>query len=731
MSSEAQFRNAISNLQPIAERYGRFQEHPEQFLKYVNHELSREALDLHANKSTEQLTEKTDGLSQIRPVTFLRHVIARRILNGESVSAEDIEEIKKHIDARDTAYFSDFPDLRGAIAQQKERKQSAFNSWTLFTLLHRFDYQPRKEQCEQNLTHIADFLQSQLALSACDDHIAGFDWNQNFGTDYCWVALYPEEADGHQEAYQVFFGVNSEQVTQGLATGGHLGHDEDDDRYGVPADPEVDIEAMLATYQELLPRFYELNRQLFSSGDDQGENHSATGEQRVWLIAPGQGGALWDAFRTEGTIRIGWDDLGPLQQYTSLDRTREACKQYDFSAVDARACYEFAHEMQEGDLVFAKTGTTSVLGAGVVESAYRFDEQRDHHKHMRNVRWLETGSWDPLPRARPHSTWDRDTKESDEWRSEPRTLPQKTLTEITSKGVQAELEILVGIDGAAEAGYRDPLPVDEELLGAAVQDVIRPELKAGTFDGGSEAYIQNEVLPTAQRHLRAEALEEDPIGHASKAIEASQNLLGWREQGKAKKRIASADPAAVREQLTTLFRGNGSLEERLSAFLVWGQAGDEGRINGTTASFLLTAYDPSRYVFCKPTVYKAAAKALLGPEAVCPPSEEARRVAHAARLYGDVVRRLRRHWDLPFRNLMHVHTAFYLVSSSEAHPSWDDLQSTERDRDQDDQEDRAEEPRRNRSSANGSSANGSSAHRSPANDTPPIHEPGRGGGFLP
>lgn len=259
MADVDRFREAASSLQEIAERYGRFEERPEAFLNFV-HELDESHLRAFLDRASESLTSE----GHIRPVVFLRFVIVEGILDDQRVSAEDIDEIKSHIDAKNVDYFDDYPELHDEIANQKERERSAFQSWTPFTILHGIDYRPRVDDCKTWLTDIADFLQEELSLADCDYHTAGFAYNQNFGTDHCWVAFYPEAAKDHREAHQIFFGVRPDHFVHGIATGDRVGTDEHEDRRPIPGETGIEVEEMIATYKELLPRFYKLNRELLS-----------------------------------------------------------------------------------------------------------------------------------------------------------------------------------------------------------------------------------------------------------------------------------------------------------------------------------------------------------------------------------------------------------------------------------------------------------------------------------
>jgi len=260
MPTEEEFRRAAANLREIAERYGKFKESPEDFLEYVQ-ELDQSHLRAFRDQSSQSSTTVNQGTRQIRPVVFLRHVVVGRILDGENITDEKIDTVKDQIDERETGYFEEYPSLHDAIVNQKERKRSAFHSWNLFTLLHGIDYGPRADDCKERLTTMADFLQERLALTDCDYHTAGFAYNQNFGTDHCWVALYPEKARNHQEAHQIVFSVLPDRYAFGMLSGDRVEKERYDDRREVTA-VQIDVDELLETYRELLPRFYSLNRKL-------------------------------------------------------------------------------------------------------------------------------------------------------------------------------------------------------------------------------------------------------------------------------------------------------------------------------------------------------------------------------------------------------------------------------------------------------------------------------------
>jgi len=307
MPTAQEFQNAASSLKKLADRYHRFKNDPEQFLDDLK---SRDRKDLKdfVDSTAESLTTKIDGVRQIRPVVFLRYVLVQRILAEEhEVTLSDIEELEDRIDERDINYFSDYPELHDEIDSQKSRSASAFHSWDPFRILHGIDYRWHATDCLEQLEILAEFIQSELNLAKCDYHTAGFDHNQNYGTDHCWVALYPQEAADHQDAYQIFLAVRCDAYVQGIISGGRV-EDDVGDLYEIPADPELDVETMTAQYQDLLPRFSQLNRALLSEEPSQEERTRGDHPLNLILYGPPGTGKTYSVQRRsvriiEGTTR--------------------------------------------------------------------------------------------------------------------------------------------------------------------------------------------------------------------------------------------------------------------------------------------------------------------------------------------------------------------------------------------------------------------------------------------
>ena len=117
----------------------------------------------------------------------------------------------------------------------------------------------------------------------------------------------------------------------------------------------------------------------------------------VWLIGTG-GGDLWSRFQEGSYVAISFHEhkLGNLDQFASLDSIVSHIQKVtgtDSSYKnDSLAAWEFGHEMDEGDWVVARRGTTEILGIGQITGPYQYQEGQEHFAHRRAVRWLWTGS---------------------------------------------------------------------------------------------------------------------------------------------------------------------------------------------------------------------------------------------------------------------------------------------------------------------------------------------------
>lgn len=129
---------------------------------------------------------------------------------------------------------------------------------------------------------------------------------------------------------------------------------------------------------------------------DEDEDEGYAGEEiegrNYWLLAPGQGAVLWDAWYDQGIGGIGWNDLGDLNDYESKEAVVDYVPQFypdAGPAAVANMLWEFAQVMKVGDIVFAKLGLHKVCGWGVVSGDYEFADESEPFHHLRKIEWQD------------------------------------------------------------------------------------------------------------------------------------------------------------------------------------------------------------------------------------------------------------------------------------------------------------------------------------------------------
>lgn len=117
--------------------------------------------------------------------------------------------------------------------------------------------------------------------------------------------------------------------------------------------------------------------------------------RRYWKISPGEQAKLWERFRREKIISIGWGKAGDLSAFTSReDLATQLRSAYGYSKEEARAnattVWTFAKEVKLGDIVVANAGQDKIVGRGEVIGAYSFDPKQAEYRNVLRIRWFDT-----------------------------------------------------------------------------------------------------------------------------------------------------------------------------------------------------------------------------------------------------------------------------------------------------------------------------------------------------
>lgn len=173
------------------------------------------------------------------------------------------------------------------------------------------------------------------------------------------------------------------------------------------------------------------------------EGTTTAQKRQVWLISPGKGAKHWETWKKEGIAAVEWNLLGDLGQYPTVEATRAAIME-KYGAKnpihDQWSCFDFAHGVRPGDVMFAKKGRKTVLARGVVRGEYKYDPSRPDEHSTVSVDWTES------PRELP----------------EGKLFVMKTLTEISR--YEDFVEMLDGFfNEPAKRAIEESDPEEEEV----------------------------------------------------------------------------------------------------------------------------------------------------------------------------------------------------------------------------------------------------------------------------
>jgi hypothetical protein len=120
--------------------------------------------------------------------------------------------------------------------------------------------------------------------------------------------------------------------------------------------------------------------------------------RKYWLYAPGENANMWEEFLQDGTMGLGWDNLGDLNEYATkgdiATRLKELSDNDSSKANDATANFDFKENISIGDIIIAKKGRNAYLGYGFVTSDYYYDHAASSYRHRRKVNWVKHGKWE-------------------------------------------------------------------------------------------------------------------------------------------------------------------------------------------------------------------------------------------------------------------------------------------------------------------------------------------------
>jgi 5-methylcytosine-specific restriction enzyme B len=344
----------------LAKQYRGYTENPISLYSAIN--------SLPKNIVEEIYKEYGDPDRDFKPVNLLRAEIARRILQGETASEALVNEIKDNIRTKNVDYFNHYKeDFLKQIQEYELFKRDLFANWqNPWSIFHSYFYRGTIRETVLNyLEQIAKDLLTKLELKDYIFHKVDFQGATNFGSDFCWIALYPITKESHKDSYQFFVRFDASPEAGQIAG------------WSVK-EPKPNNLKPIATYddaynllQKLKPEITKLNKE----------------SRNYFKFAPGSQASEWERFHNENIIAIdfNFDDLNKFESREEMNK--EIGLKDDDKSNKTWNLWLFK-TANIGDVVFATKGVNTCLGIGIIEGSYFFDGIWDNFNHRRKVKWI-------------------------------------------------------------------------------------------------------------------------------------------------------------------------------------------------------------------------------------------------------------------------------------------------------------------------------------------------------
>ncbi|KAB1980803.1 McrB family protein [Streptomyces triticiradicis] len=232
-------------------------------------------------------------------------------------------------------------------------------------------------------------------------------------------------------------------------------------------------------------------------------------QRTIWKIAPGERGRLWDECRTDGVIRVGWEQVGDLGLYQSDTDLKQALDAHwpgksGGSLTLARRLLAF-RDLEEGDRIVANRGVDEVLATGTVSGNYRFEADRQEFQHTVPVDW-DLSHAQRLPEPR-------------QWRSTFARVDPAFFAKLTAHRADSDSDSDSDAGTTAQEPQTAPIPLPEDVQ--TVLDALKRKGQVILYGPPGTGKTRLALSAALALDGRAEALD----ANAAQRAEAQAEML--------------------------------------------------------------------------------------------------------------------------------------------------------------------------------------------------------------
>ncbi|MFW6015623.1 MAG: AAA family ATPase [bacterium] len=178
-------------------------------------------------------------------INQMRYRILEKLIKKEDLGTNEINNIKDNV--------------------AKEYEKDILHSWNDFNILFHVFYYKIKDRVNYILGEIYKILLSNIETKVSSDEIGkegavkGFDWNQNFGSDRCWIAICPKFKNSHKNCGQLYLTISAGIIEYGLNPGSEISNLDIQDLDKVENPDNLSLEKLITKYEDIYDDYLRVN----------------------------------------------------------------------------------------------------------------------------------------------------------------------------------------------------------------------------------------------------------------------------------------------------------------------------------------------------------------------------------------------------------------------------------------------------------------------------------------
>jgi len=198
-----------------------------------------------SNLDDEYLIEIRNKYEGSEKINQMRYRILNELIKKEDIGLNEIDAIK------------------GKVA--KEYEKDILHSWNNFNILFQLFYYNIRDRVNYVLDEIHKLILSNIKTKVSSDEIGkdgaikGFDWNQNFGSDRCWIAICPKFKKSHKNCGQLYLTISAGIIEYGLNPGSEISNLDIKDLDKVENPDNLSLEKLINKYEDIYGDYLRVN----------------------------------------------------------------------------------------------------------------------------------------------------------------------------------------------------------------------------------------------------------------------------------------------------------------------------------------------------------------------------------------------------------------------------------------------------------------------------------------